>query len=74
MQYTTSGANTVDAVLKHRLLEYCVSQLGFRIFGIEARFPESLRVNDYVLHGRGDPTEALAGMRSWTWDTERCWR
>lgn len=56
--------------LKHRLLEFCVSELGFTIFGIEASYPECLRVNDYVLHGTGDPAEALAGTRFWTWDTE----
>jgi len=56
--------------LKHRLLEFCVSELGFTIFGIEASYPECLRVNDYVLHGMGNPAEALAGTRFWTWDTE----
>jgi erythromycin esterase len=56
--------------LKHRLLELCVSELGFTVFGIEASFPESLAVNDYVLHGRGDPADALSSMRFWTWDTE----
>jgi erythromycin esterase len=56
--------------LKHRLLEFCVSELGFTIFGIEASYPECLRINDYVLGGTGDPAEALAGQRFWTWDTE----
>jgi erythromycin esterase len=56
--------------LKHRLLAYCVSELGFTIFAIEANFPECLRVNEYVLGGKGDAAEALAGMRFWTWDTE----
>src|SRR6266700_1205944 len=56
--------------LKHRLLELCVCELGFTVFGIEASYPESLRVNDYVLHGTGNPAEALAGMRFWTWDTQ----
>jgi erythromycin esterase len=56
--------------LKHRLLEFCVSEFGFTIFGIEASYPECLRVNDYVLHGTGDPADALAGTRFWTWDTE----
>jgi erythromycin esterase len=56
--------------LKHRLLELCVSELGFTLFGIEASYPESLRVNDYVLRGTGNPAEAVAGMRFWTWDTE----
>lgn len=56
--------------LKHRLLEFCVSELDFTIFGIEASYPECLRINDYVLHGTGKPADALAGQRFWTWDTE----
>ncbi|MET0651179.1 MAG: erythromycin esterase family protein [Hyphomicrobiaceae bacterium] len=56
--------------LKHRLLEFCVSELGFTVFGIEASYPECLRINDYVLAGAGNPTDALAGQRFWTWDTE----
>jgi erythromycin esterase len=56
--------------LKHRLLEYCVSVLGFTIFGIEANFPECLAVNKYVQTGSGDAAHALAGTRFWTWNTE----
>jgi erythromycin esterase len=40
------------------------------MFGLEASYPECLRINDYVLDGRGDPANALAGQRFWTWDTE----
>jgi erythromycin esterase len=56
--------------LKHRLLEFLVIELGFTTFAIEANWPESRAVNDYVLHGRGDPAEALAGLHFWTWNTE----
>jgi erythromycin esterase len=56
--------------LKHRLLEFLVTEMGFTTFAIEANWPESLAVNDYVLHGRGDPARALAGLHFWTWDTE----
>src|SRR5215467_5452446 len=49
--------------LKHRLLEYLVAELGFTVFGIEANYPECLRVNEYVLDGAGDPAAALAGTR-----------
>jgi len=55
--------------LKHRLIEFCVVELGFTMFCIEASFPESLAVNAYVLDGTGDPADALANMRFWTWDT-----
>src|SRR5271169_2706473 len=56
--------------LKHRLLEFCVAELGFTMFGIEASFPESLAVNAYVLDDVSNAADALAGMRYWTWDTE----
>src|SRR5580704_5193640 len=39
--------------LKHRMLEFLVSELGFSIFSIEANMPEAYRLNDYVLTGRG---------------------
>lgn len=56
--------------LKHRMLEFLVEKMGFTIFGIEANWPESLAVNDYVLNGKGDPAQALAGLYFWTWNTE----
>jgi erythromycin esterase len=56
--------------LKHRVLEYLVAEQGFTVFAIEANWPESLAVDDYVLHGVGDPAEALAGLYFWTWNTE----
>src|SRR5216684_1510761 len=56
--------------LKHRMLEFLVERMGFTVFGIEANWPESLAVNEYVLHGHGDATAALAGMYFWTWNTE----
>lgn len=56
--------------LKHRLLEFLVTEMGFTTFAMEANWPESLAVNDYVLHGRGDPAKILAGLHYWTWDTE----
>ena len=55
---------------KHRLLEYLVTELGFSIFSIEASTPEAYRLNDYVLHGEGDPAELIGGMYFWTWNTE----
>ena len=56
--------------LKHRILEFCVAELDFTMFGIEASFPESLAVNAYVLDGVGNAADALSGMRYWIWDTE----
>jgi erythromycin esterase-like protein len=56
--------------LKHRLIEFLASEMGFTIFAIEANMPEAYRVNDYVLNGTGDPAQLLRGMYFWTWDTE----
>ena len=33
------------------------SELGFTIFGIEASYPDCLRINDYVLHGKGNAVD-----------------
>jgi erythromycin esterase-like protein len=56
--------------LKHRLLEFLATDMGFTIFSIEANMPEAYRLNDYVLHGTDDPAQLLRGMYFWTWDTE----
>jgi erythromycin esterase len=52
--------------LKHRLLEFLVTEMGFTVFALEANWPESLAVNRYVLTGEGDPVEALNGLHLWT--------
>jgi erythromycin esterase len=56
--------------MKHRLLEYLVSELGFSVFAIEAAWPESEAVDEYVRTGQGDPAKALAGLYIWPWNTE----
>ena len=56
--------------LKHRMLEFLVSEMGFTIFSIEANMPEAYRLNDFVLTGEGDPAKLLRGMYFWTWNTE----
>ena len=40
------------------------------MFAIEANQPECLAINEYVLHGTGDPKAALDGIYFWTWNTE----
>lgn len=55
--------------MKHRLLAFLVRELGFNVFAIEASWPESNLVNDWVRTGRGDPARLLAGLYFWTWNT-----
>jgi erythromycin esterase len=56
--------------IKHRLLEYLATEMGFTIFSIEANMPEAYLMNDYVLNGKGDPRKLLQGMYFWTWNTQ----
>lgn len=56
--------------LKHRMLEFLVSEMNFTTFAIEANQPEARILNAYVTRGEGDPAKGLAGLYFWTWDTE----
>ncbi|MGA3097135.1 MAG: erythromycin esterase family protein [Bryobacteraceae bacterium] len=55
---------------KHRMFQFLVEELGFTVIGVEGNWPESLKVNEYVLDGKGDPREALAGIYFSMWQTE----
>ncbi len=55
---------------KHRMFEFLASEMGFTIFAMEANWPESLAINDYVVNNRGDPAQALAAMPPGVWNTE----
>ena len=56
--------------LKHRLLRYLILEHDVRVFAMEANFPETLAINEYVLYGKGDPKAALDGIYFWTWNVE----
>ncbi|MFE2279670.1 erythromycin esterase family protein [Streptomyces sp. NPDC059454] len=40
--------------MKHRVLRYLVEQKGFRTFSLELPWSSGVRVNEYVLYGKGD--------------------
>jgi erythromycin esterase len=56
--------------LKHRLLRHLVTEAGVRTFAMEANAPEARMLDEYVVHGRGDPEAGLEGLYFWTWQTE----
>lgn len=56
--------------LKHRMLEFLATEMGFTIFSIQANMPQAYRLNDFVTTGQGDPAKLLRDMHFWTWDTE----
>jgi erythromycin esterase len=55
--------------LKQRLVQYLVTQKGFGVFAIEAHMPETRRLNEYVLTGKGDARTALAGLYFPYWNS-----
>lgn len=56
-------------VTKFLFLKYLVTQLNYKLFGIEANFTECRKVNDYVFYGKGEAKTAIDGMYFWTWNT-----
>ncbi|MGC9539533.1 erythromycin esterase family protein [Streptomyces sp. UG1] len=45
--------------LKDRVFRHLVEEKGFRTFALEAPWSTGLRLNGYVLHGRGDPRRIM---------------
>lgn len=56
--------------LKHRLIRYLVLEHDLRVVALESNFPETLAIDEYVVHGRGDPNDALDSIYFWTWNVE----
>jgi erythromycin esterase len=40
--------------MKHRVLRHLVEEKGFRSFSLELPWSSGVRLNEYVLHGKGD--------------------
>ncbi|MFF0447944.1 erythromycin esterase family protein [Streptomyces sp. NPDC004609] len=55
--------------LKHRLLEFLVTELGFTTLAMEASASAGAAVDAYVRHGTGDAVRVLTGLGFWTWRT-----
>lgn len=56
--------------LKHRLVDFLVLEMGFTVFTMEASYAAGHAINDYLLDGTGDQTEALSHLGYIAWDTE----
>jgi erythromycin esterase len=55
---------------KHRMLEFLVEEMGFRVFAIEASYAGCQDINDYIMGRAGDGAKALDSQGFWTWNTE----
>ena len=56
--------------LKHRIIRHMIERQGLRLVTIETNLPETVPLNDYIVHGEGDPRDALDGTYFWVWRTE----
>jgi len=56
--------------LKSRIVRYLVTELDVRAVALEANFSEAMALHDYVVHGDGDPVEALDAVYFWTWSVD----
>lgn len=56
--------------VKHRLLEFLVTEMGFQAFAMEAPYAGCVAINEHVLHGKGDRETVLTGQNYVVWDTE----
>lgn len=56
--------------VKHRLLEFLVREMGFRVFALEGSYSALQLINDYVMGKMDDGTSALDSQGFWTWNTE----
>src|SRR5262249_31375974 len=57
-------------VLKHRMLEYLVTERACPVLAIQASQPECRALNDYILHGVGNPRVWLGALFGWRWQTQ----
>ena len=56
--------------MKHRMFEFLVEEMRYRVFAIEGEFGGSQVVNEYILYGKGDINQSLEAMNFWIWSTE----
>ena len=54
--------------LKHRMIEFLVSEMGFTHFVIESSSSAAPIINDYILNGKGDVYKALTAQNYILWD------
>jgi erythromycin esterase len=55
---------------KHRMLQFLVKEMGFRVFAIEASYSACQNINDYVMGTTDNGAAALDSQRFWTWNTQ----
>jgi len=56
--------------MKHRMIEFLVKELGFKILAMEFNYLGAENINNYILNGKGDVYSALRSQGLMVWNTE----
>jgi len=56
--------------MKHRMFEFLVEEMGYRVFAIEDDFTGVQAINEYILYGKGSAMEAIKSITNCPWFTE----
>src|SRR5256885_16806030 len=66
---STHGTSEFQRV-KHRLLEFLVTEMGYTAFALEASYSDAQPMNEYLLHGKGNRADVLTKLGYVAWDME----
>lgn len=56
--------------MKNRIIQYLAANNGFNVFSMESNIQEAYKINDYTIHGTGNPARLITNMGYWEWNTE----
>lgn len=59
---------------RQRVFQALVRDREFTVYAVEVPWPEALALDDYVVHGTGDPREAFKALNTWKNETEETLR
>src|SRR5256714_8872240 len=66
---STHGTSEFQRV-KHRLLEFLVTEMGYTAFALETSYSDAQPMNAYILHGKGNRADVLTKLGYVAWDME----
>lgn len=63
---STHGSKEFSEI-RSMMVKTLVSQYGYKAFVLEAEYIPCVKINEYILTGKGDPKQLLFGVRFWPW-------
>lgn len=57
--------------MKHRIVEFLVKEMDYRLFAIDAEFADVKIINDYIQNGNGSINDAIWALRQFNWSSAK---